>query len=137
MLNHNTTFLNTFHNTMKEVLYGCPIDQVRPAYYNIAHPLTQGTNQAGTSHQEVALTGNDDVQAVQSSSEKVQGTTTNQIQNNPGSSVQYVQQPTGQVQNQIVNFGTSGQIPPSAQKIAPSVQMIHRDIDPNIYNERL
>ena len=26
MLNHNTTFLNTFHNTMKEVFHGCPID---------------------------------------------------------------------------------------------------------------
>ena len=51
--------------------------------------------------------------------------------------MQYVQQPTGQVQNQMVNFGISGQIPPSAQKIAPSVQRIHRDTDPNIYNQRL
>ena len=96
-----------------------------------------GTNQAGTSHQEAALTGNDDVQAVQSLSEQVQGTATNQIQNNPRSSVQYVQQPTRQVQNQMVNFGTSGRIASSAQKIAPSVQRIHRDIDPNIYNQRL
>ena len=32
MLNHNTTFLNTFHNTMKEVFYGFPLDQVGPAY---------------------------------------------------------------------------------------------------------
>ena len=76
---------------MKEVFYGCPIDQVGPAYYNIPHPSTHGTNQAGTSHQEVALTGNDNVQAVQSSSEQVQGTTTNQIQYNPGLSVQHVQ----------------------------------------------
>ena len=37
----------------------------------------------------------------------------------------------------MVNFGISGQIPSSAQKIAPSVQRIHRDIDPNIYNQRL
>ena len=37
----------------------------------------------------------------------------------------------------MVNFGTSGQIPPSAKKIAPSVQRIRRDIDPNIYNQRL
>ena len=37
----------------------------------------------------------------------------------------------------MVNFGTSGQIPPSAQKIAPSVQRIRRDTDPNIYNQRL
>ena len=36
----------------------------------------------------------------------------------------------------MVNFGTSGQIPPSAQKIAPSVQRIHRDIDPNVFNQR-
>ena len=69
MLNHNTTFLNTFHNTMKVVFHGYPIDQVGLAYCNIPHPSTQGTNQAGTSHQEVALTGNEDVQAVQGSSE--------------------------------------------------------------------
>ena len=54
ILNHNTVFLNTFHNTMKEVFHGYPIDQVGPVYYNIPHPLTQGTNQTGTSHQEVA-----------------------------------------------------------------------------------
>ena len=56
---------------MKEVLHGYPIDQVGPVYYNIAHPLTQGTNQVGTSHQEAAPAGNDDVQALQSSSEQV------------------------------------------------------------------
>ena len=50
MLNHNTAFLNTFHNTMKEVFHRCPIDQVRPAYYNIPHLSIQGTNQADTSH---------------------------------------------------------------------------------------
>ena len=91
MLNHNTAFLNTFHNIMKEVFHGYPIDQVGLAYYNIPHPSTQGTNQSGTSHQEATLTGNDDVQEVQSSSEQVQGTTTNLIQNNLRSSVQYVQ----------------------------------------------
>jgi len=58
------------------------------------------------------------------------------MQYNPGSSVQHVQQPIGQVQNQMVNFGTSGQIPPSAQKIAPLVQRIHRDTDPNVFNQR-
>ena len=98
------------------MFHGFPIDQVGPAYYNILHPSTQGTNQAGTNHQEVALTGNDDVQVVQSSSEEVQGTTIDQMQYNPGSSVQHVQQPIGQVQNQMVNFGTSGQIPSSVQK---------------------
>ena len=35
ILNHNTVFLNTFHNTMKEVFHGYPIDQVGPVYYNI------------------------------------------------------------------------------------------------------
>jgi hypothetical protein len=58
------------------------------------------------------------------------------MQYNPGSSAQHVQQ-SGQVQNQMVNFGTSNQIPLSAQKIAPSVPRIHRDIDPNIFNQRL
>ena len=64
ILDHNIVFLNTFHNTMKEVFHGYPIDQVGPVYYNIPHPSTQGTNQAGTSHQEAAPAGNDDVQVV-------------------------------------------------------------------------
>ena len=130
----NEAFLDTLHNSMKEVFHGFPVDQMVLAYYNIPYPSTQGTNQAGTSHQEAAPAGNDDVQVVQSSSEQAQGTTTNQIQYNPGSSVQ---QPTEQGQNQMIDFGTSGQIPPSAQKITPSVQRICRDIDPNIYNQRL
>ena len=37
----------------------------------------------------------------------------------------------------MVNFGTTGQIPSSAQKIAPLVQRIRKDIDPNIYNQRI
>ena len=61
ILNHNTVFLNTFHNTMKEVFHGYPIEQVGPVYYNITHPSTQGTDQDGTSHQEAAPAGNDDV----------------------------------------------------------------------------
>ena len=60
ILNHNTVFLNTFHNTMKEVFHGFPIDQVEPAYYNIPYPSTQETNQASTSHQEVPLAKSDD-----------------------------------------------------------------------------
>ena len=59
--NHNEVFLNTFYNTMKEVFHGFPVDQVGPAYYNIPHPSTQGANQTGTSHQEAAPSGNDDV----------------------------------------------------------------------------
>jgi len=46
---------------MKVVFHGFPIDQVGPAYYNIPHLSTQETNQAGTSHQEAAPAGNDDV----------------------------------------------------------------------------
>ena len=91
ILNHNEVFLNTFHNTMKEVFHGFPVDQVGPAYYNIPHPSTQGTNQVSTSHHETAPAGNDDVLAIQSSSEQAQGTTTNQTQYNPRSSVQHVQ----------------------------------------------
>ena len=68
MMNHNTTFLNTFHNTMKEVFHGFPLDQVGPVYYNIPHPSTQGNNQAGTSHQELALAKSDDAQVIQNSS---------------------------------------------------------------------
>ena len=60
ILNHNIVFLNTFHNTMKEVFYGYPIDQVGPVYYNIPHSSTQGTNQAGTSHKKAALAKSDD-----------------------------------------------------------------------------
>ena len=84
---------------MKEVFHGCPIDQVGLAYYNIPHPSTQGTNQASTSHQEAALARSDGAQAIQNSSEQIQGATTNQMQDNPRSLVQHVQQPTGQVQN--------------------------------------
>ena len=87
---HNEVFLDTFHNAMKEVFYGFLVGQVGLAYQNIPHPLTQGTNQVDTSHQQAAPASNDDVQAVQGSSEQAQGTTMNQIQYNPGPSVQHV-----------------------------------------------
>ena len=61
ILNYNTVFLNTFHNTMKVVFHGYPIDQIRLAYYNIPLPSTQGNNQADNSYQEATLAGNDDV----------------------------------------------------------------------------
>ena len=48
-----------------------------------------------------------------------------------------MQQPVGQSQNQVINFGTLGHIPSSAQKIAPSIQRIRRDIDYYVYNQRL
>ena len=57
MLNHNTTFLNTFHNIMKEVFYGYPIDQIGSAYYNIPHPSTQGTNQPVCQHEILSRAG--------------------------------------------------------------------------------
>ena len=72
---------------MKEAIHGFPVGQVGMAYYNIPHPSTQRTNQVGTSHQEAAIAGNGDVQAFQGSSGQAQGTTTNQIQYNPGSSM--------------------------------------------------
>ena len=37
----------------------------------------------------------------------------------------------------MISFVTSGHIPSLAQKIAPSIQRIHRDIDPNVYNQKL
>ena len=61
--------------------------QVGPTYYNIPHSSTQGTNQVGTSHQEATPASNGDVQALQGSSEQTLGTTTNQIQYNPGPSI--------------------------------------------------
>ena len=47
--NHNEVFLNIFHNTIKVVFHGFLVDQVGPAYYNIPHSSTQGTNQTSTS----------------------------------------------------------------------------------------
>ena len=133
----NEAFIDTFHNAKKEAIHGIPVSQVEPTCYNIPDPLTQGTSQVGTNHQKAAPAGNGDVQALQVSSEQTLGTTTNQIQYNPGPSIQHMQQPVGQSQNQMINFGTSGHIPSSAQKIAPSIQRIRRDIDPYIYNQRL
>ena len=63
---------------MKEAIHGFLVSQGRSAYYNIPDPLTQGTNQVGTSHQEAASAGSGDVQTVQGSSDQTQGTTTNQ-----------------------------------------------------------
>ena len=79
MSSHNEAFLDTFHNAMKEAIHGFSVGQVGSAYYNIPDPLTQGTNQVGTSHQEASPASNGDVQAVQGSSEQTQGITTNQI----------------------------------------------------------
>ena len=64
---------------MKEAVHGFSVCQVGPAFYNFPHPSTQGTNQVGTSHQEAAPAGNNDVQAVQGSSEQAERTTMNQI----------------------------------------------------------
>ena len=61
------------------------------AYYNILDLSTQGSNQVCTSHQEAAPASNGDVQVVQGSSKQAQGTTANQIEYNPGPSIQHVQ----------------------------------------------
>ena len=75
---------------MKEAIHGIPVSQVGSTCYNIPDPLTQGTNQVGTSHQE-AVPGNGDVQTLQGSSKQTLGTATNQIQYNPRPSIQHVQ----------------------------------------------
>ena len=64
---------------MKEAIHGIPVGQVGSTCYNILDPLTQGTNQVGTSHREAAPASDGDVQALQGSSEQTLGTTTNQI----------------------------------------------------------
>ena len=46
---------------MREAIHGFPVGQGGPAYYNILDPLTQGTNQVSTSHQEAAPAGNSEV----------------------------------------------------------------------------
>ena len=58
---HNEAFLDIFHNAMREAIHGFPVGQGGSAYYNILDPLTQGTNQVGTSHQEAAPAGRGDV----------------------------------------------------------------------------
>ena len=63
---------------MKEAIHGIPVGQVGSTCCDILDPLTQGTNQVSTNHQEAA-TGNGDVQTLQGSSEHTLGTTTNQI----------------------------------------------------------
>ena len=82
---------------MKEAIHGIPVGQVGSTCYNIPDPLTQGTNQVGTSHQEAVPAGNGDVQTLQGSSEQTPGTAMNQVQYNPGLSIQHVQQPGGKV----------------------------------------
>ena len=96
---------------MKEIIHGFPVGQVGMAYYNIPNPSTQGTNQVGTSHQGAAPAGDNDVQALQGSSEQAQDTTTNQTQYSTRPLIQHVQQSAGQNQNQMINFSTSGHIP--------------------------
>ena len=57
----NEAFVDAFHNAMKEAIHGISVSQVGSTCYNILDPLTQGTNQVGTSHQEAAPAGNGDV----------------------------------------------------------------------------
>ena len=75
----NEAFVDAFHNAMKEAIHGILVGQVGLTCYNIPDPLTQGTNQVSTSHQEAAPTGNGGVQTLQGSSEQTPGTATNQI----------------------------------------------------------
>jgi len=114
MSSHNEAFVDVFHNAMKETIHGFLVGQGGPTYYNIPDPSTQGTNQVGTSHQEAVPAGSGDIQTVQGSSEQTQGTAMNQTQYSSRPPIQHVQQPTGQSQNQVINFGISGHIPSSA-----------------------
>ena len=50
---HNEAFVDAFHNAVKEAIYGILVGQVGSTCYNIPDLSTQGTNQVGTSHQEV------------------------------------------------------------------------------------
>ena len=72
----NEAFVDTFHNAMKEVIHGILVGQVGSTCYNILDPLTQGTNQVSTNHQEAA-TGNGGIQTLQGLSEQTPGTATN------------------------------------------------------------
>ena len=60
----NEAFVDAFHNAKKEAIHGIPVSQIGSTCYNILEPLTQGTNQVGTSHQGAVPAGNGDVQAV-------------------------------------------------------------------------
>ena len=57
----NEAFVDAFHNAVKEAIHGILVSQVGSTCYNILDPLTQGTNQVGTSHQEAAPASNGDV----------------------------------------------------------------------------
>ena len=61
---HNEAFVDAFHNAMKEAIHGIPVSQFGSTCYNIPDPLTQGTNEVDTSHQEAAPAFNGDVQAL-------------------------------------------------------------------------
>ena len=87
----NEAFIDVFHNAMKEAIHGILVSQVGSTCYNILDLLTQGTNQVGTSHQEAALAGNGEVQALQGSFEQTLGASMNQIQYNPRPSIQHMQ----------------------------------------------
>lgn len=52
LANHNTMFLTTLRNMMKEVLHGTPVHQEGPTYFNIPQPSAQGAI-ASTSKQPV------------------------------------------------------------------------------------
>ena len=97
--NHNRTFLTTFSNIMKSTFAGFPHEQFGPAYFN---------QQMASTSQNPPLKNNQPGPS------------------NGGSTAMNVQQPTG---GSVSNFGTTGNIPSSAQKIAPSVQRLARTVD--------
>ena len=49
--NHNKVLANTIGNVLKEIFFGVPVDQVRPAYSNGFDPSAVGNNVPGSSKQ--------------------------------------------------------------------------------------
>lgn len=134
MTNHNTVFSEYSLEYHEGIFHGVPLEQYGPAYFNIPHPATQGTHQTGTSQQGRKHAEDVDAQVGQNPITQSQGATAHSMQHQSAAPVQ-MQQPTGQ--NQMVNFGTTDYIPPSATKIDPSQQRIRRNTYPNIFNQIL
>ena len=94
LCNHNTMFLTTLRNLMKEVLYGAPVYQEGPAYFNIPQPLAEAAI-ASTSKQPVVEEvpqASDSLQVQQSSGQSPQQSQTQHAQQLPAQHTQSSQQ---------------------------------------------
>ena len=104
--NHQAYFLKTFGNIMKEIFAGFPVNQMGPAYFN--QYTASGSSTKNSSGAAIPASSNRGAN---------------------GSAASSVQQPKG---GPPPNFGTSKDIPSSAQKIAPSVSRITRTINHHV-----